>query len=569
MSVVQLPGNGNAIMNRVTVALLVALFGFAVRAPAQQAQLPIRARLYSQPVTPPTELLDRLNLKMRFRTFVPMDGRHDGLATVQLSGNNLFVQTRSGLVTMLDAETGAALWRQRVGRTYVVEHALAFNSREIYVVNNVYLYGLDRLTGAVNWEFRLPEGVATAPVADENVIFVPTQTGRLNAYLLPRPDLLAATPIRDGGRSGRPIAALREGRGSSTTVSHLTPSAREATTTGEVIGPQPTILLTEVTSARLELPIILTSDRLVVPTPNGTVLGMSKLRQSNRLSAVAYRFSTQSPIRAAAGYINGVAYIGGDDANLYALETAGGRLVWRYTVGLPITRRPAATNEDIYIVAGRQGMTRLDRETAQPLWRIPTRDGVAESNAAADFYLASNPKYVYALDSSGHFLVLDRRRGITLSGFDSRDFVYPISNDITDRVYLAANNGLIVCMHDREYTRAIRHRRQDEELNNPVRLRLDQRITDNIGTRETPLDEMLASWTKRYPPLRFRIEEDVFRAAGRELPTRATVRTPPVRDRRLGDVLRDMLASIQCIYEIIGDTVVILPAPAAAPEPER
>lgn len=555
-------------MNRLALILLAATLTLAGWTAALEAQQLPRARIYSQPVPPPSELLDRLNLKMSYRLYVPMDGRQDGLVTVQLSGRNLYVQTRSGLVTLIDSETGATLWRQRVGRPYVAEHALAFNSREIYVVNNVYLFALDRLTGAVNWEYRLPEGIAAAPVADENMIFITSQTGRLTAYLLPRPDLLAAGPPGAGSGRAKPVATLRgDGRGSTTTVSHLTPSAREATTTEELFVPQPTRVWSEVTSLRLELPIVLTPDRLVVPTPNGTVLGMSKLLATNRMSSLTYRFSTESPIRAPAGYAEGEAYIGGDDANLYALETAGGRLRWRYTVGVPITRRPAVTNEDIYVVAARQGMTRLDRATGQPSWRIPTRGGVAESNAAADYFLAANPKYVYALDASGHFLVLDRRRGITLSGFDSRDFVFPISNDITDRVYLAANNGLIVCLHDREYPRAVRHRQREEDLNNPVRQRLEQRTTDNVGTREIPLDEFLASWTKLYPPLRFRIEEVAFQQAGRELPARAIVRMPAVKDRRLGDILRDMLAAIQCVYEVIGDNVVILPVPGGPPAP--
>src|SRR5487761_1818653 len=111
-------------MKRLACVLLgatVAAVGLTASSEAQQT----RAKLYSQPVPPPRELLDRLNLKMNFRVYVPMDGRHDGLATVQLHGTTLFVQTRSGLVTLIDAETGAALWRQRVGRAYVSEHRLA------------------------------------------------------------------------------------------------------------------------------------------------------------------------------------------------------------------------------------------------------------------------------------------------------------------------------------------------------------------------------------------------------------------------------------------------------------
>ncbi len=548
-------------MNRWAPTLLATLL-VAVGWTASLHAQPARARWYTQPVPPPRELLDRLNLQMSYRIYVPMDGRQDGLATVQLRGRNLFVQTRSGLVTLIDAETGATLWRQRVGRPYVVEHALAFNSREVYVVNNVYLFALDRLNGTVNWSFRLPEGVSAPPVADENMIYIAAATGRITAYLLPRPDLLAPT-VPAGMEGIKPIASLRaEARSSTTALSPLTRSAREASTIGEPVGPQPTRLWSEVTSLRLELPLVLTRDRLVVPTANGMVLGLSKLLLANAATTLSYRFSTESSIRTPAGYFDGVAYIGSEDANLYALETAGGRLLWRTTIGVPITRRPVVTEEDIYLVSARQGMMRLDRTTGQPQWRLPARGGWAEFNPAADYFLAANPKYVYALDASGRLLVLDRRRGITLSGFDSRDFVFPISNDITDRIYLAANNGLIVCLHDREYPQPIRHRRSEEEAENPVRLRLEERITDDVGIPEIPLVEMLDRLAKRFPPLRFRIEETAFREANRDSPAQAGVKMPSVKDKKLGDVLKDMLAVIQCTYEIIGDTVVILPAAA-------
>jgi len=557
-------------MKRLAWILLAAALAAGSWTALSPAQQPARAKLYSQPVPPPRDLLDRLNLQMSYRLYIPMDGRKDGLATVQLHRTDLFVQTRSGLVTLIDAETGAALWRQRVGRDYVAEHALAFNSREVYVVNNVYLYALDRLTGAVNWYYRLPEGVAAAPVADENLIYVPTPTGRLTAYLLPRPDLMAGRPGRKFETREERYKRLGHLRadtgGTTTTVSHLTTSVREATTAEEEAGPRPTRVWSEVSSLRLELPIVLTSDRVMVPTSNGIVLALGKLPQGSGAATVSFRFPTGSPIRMPAGYIDGVAYIGAEDGDLYALETAGGRLRWRYTGGVPISRPPAATEEDVYIVNARQGMTRLDRATGLPKWRIPTRGKLAESNSAANFFLAANPKYVYALDASGRFLVLDRRRGVTLSGFDSRDFVFPISNDITDRIYLAANNGLIVCLHDRSYTKPIRHRQREEEAEDPIRLQLDKKISDE-GTPEMPLRDMLVTWERRFPPLRFRIENGAFADAERDSPAGERVKMPQVKDKSLGEVLKDMLAAIKCTYEIIGDSVVILPAPAVPAKP--
>lgn len=548
--------------------LPAAMFLAVVCTATVQAQQP-RSMWYTQPVPPPRELLDRLNLQMSYRIYVPMDGRQDGLTTVQLRGRNLLVQTRSGLVALIDAETGATQWRQRVGRPYVAEHALAVNSREVYVVNNLYLFALDLLTGEVNWTFRLPEGVSSPPLADENMIYLASPTGRLSAYLLPRPERLGVGPPgavskrAPSGEEYKPLAALRpDSRSSTASVSPLTRTAREASTADETLGRQPITAWVEHTSLRLELPMVVTNDRVMAPTSNGTVLGLGKLLPPGTTTTLSYRFSTESAIRVPTNVFEGVAYIGGEDANLYALDMGFGRLLWRSTLGVPITRRPAATEEDIYVVSARQGMMRLDRATGEPLWRIPTPHGLVESNAAADYFLAANPKYVYALDASGRFLVLDRRRGLTLSIVDSRDFVFPISNDVTDRVYLAANNGLIVCLHDRQYTRAIRHRQREEEAENPIRLRLDQRVTDEVGMPEGPLEEMLDRWTKRFPPLRFRIEGAAFRDANRDSPAQTNVKMPPIRDKRLRDVLADMLAAIQCSYEIIGDTIVIVPAPA-------
>ncbi len=76
---------------------------------------------------------------------------------------------------------------------------------------------------------------------------------------------------------------------------------------------------------------------------------------------------------------------------------------------------------------------------------------------------------------------------------------------------------------------------------------------------------MLDRWTKRFPWLRFQIEEAAFQQAGRESPARMIVKVPEIKEKKLGDVLRDMLASIQCAYEIIGETIAILPIPGGQP----
>src|SRR5262249_58173490 len=58
-----------------------------------------------------------------------MEGRRDGFLSIQVAGKDLLVQTRAGLVVRLDAETGRAHWRQRVGRPFQGGQGLAFNKR--------------------------------------------------------------------------------------------------------------------------------------------------------------------------------------------------------------------------------------------------------------------------------------------------------------------------------------------------------------------------------------------------------------------------------------------------------
>jgi outer membrane protein assembly factor BamB len=562
-------------MRRLAWAMLGATIvtaGLAMPARAQSA----RSRLFSTPLPPPREVLDRLNLLMDWRVYVPMAGRHDGLATVQMHGTDLYVQTRSGMVALLDAETGVTRWRTRVGLPYRVEHEVAFNSREVYVINSTFLYALDRKTGALRWQYHLREGVAAPPVADEVQIYIAAPTGRITSYFLPRSDLPPSLPpgftVNEDvkkeetpeQRRQRIVSIKGDTRSSTATISALTPSVRDASTE-ETVGPRPIRVWSEVTSLRLEFPILFTHDFLLLPAPNGIVVALDKPPSENGAAKEIYRFSTESPIRVPGAHYEDMAILGAEDANVYALDVSNGRLRWRFTAGTPISRKPAVTDEDVYVVAARKGMTRLNRATGEPMWRIPVGRELTERNAAADRFLAVNPKYVYATDASGRLLILERRRGVLLSGLDVKDFVFPISNEVTDRLYLAANNGLIVCLHDREYQKPIRHRLREEEAENPLRIRLAAPVVTDAGP-ETALRLLLIDWTKRYPPLQFRIDEQAFKAAEMESPEGAKVKMVKLDNKPLGDAIKAVLAQAKSAFEIVGDTLVIVPAaPAPAP----
>src|SRR5262249_47939200 len=126
-------------------------------------------------------------------------------------------------------------------------------------------------------------------------------------------------------------------------------------------------------------------------------------------------------------------------------------------------RTPAAVEKDVFVTSEREGMTCLDSATGETRWKIPCNRQVLTTQREADEFLACNDRFAYVADRAGRLLILDRKRGVKLSWLDTVDFRVKIVNEVTDRLYLAANDGLIVCLHDRDQKEPIRHRLKFEQ----------------------------------------------------------------------------------------------------------
>src|SRR5258708_37151880 len=90
-----------------------ALVGILLTATVVTAQS--SGQLYSAPRLPPRDDLDRLNLLMAWHTYLPMDGRRDGISNVQILANQVLVLLRRGMVLSLDPTNGHVQCRTRVG----------------------------------------------------------------------------------------------------------------------------------------------------------------------------------------------------------------------------------------------------------------------------------------------------------------------------------------------------------------------------------------------------------------------------------------------------------------------
>ena len=453
---------------------LLSVLALVLTATAVTAQDP---RLFTRPQVPPREALERLNLQVGWHTTIPVESRRDRIYSVQITGREIFVQTRSGLLVSLDPETGQTRWRVLPGMPYRDIHPVGYNSVLVFVVNGTTLYALNRATGGIVWQFDLPDALIAAPAADEEQAYLSLGSGKVNAYVIlrgmpPKPsrktDLLPPPP--EGGGPGGPETMPSPGGGPPPPASYdpLAPKAgdREAAAasgpfTAQTFRPFPrwtppplNLLFEQHLDNSLEQPPLLTNVFMLLTDRRGTLLALSKYQPVE-----AFRYPTEGQITAPLAQYGDLAYAASQDQNLYALNIATGRSQWRYTVPTQVYWPPQVNDQDVYLSPAGAGLYRLLRETGQLVWQ----------NGTAQRFLGSNPKFVYATDRSGRLLVLDQRRGTVLSGYDTHDFVVPISNPYSDRFYLAANDGLLICLHDREYAAPLQMRKPEEKLLLPVR----------------------------------------------------------------------------------------------------
>ncbi len=531
-----------------------------------------RSALFSNPVLPSREALDRLNLRQAWFTSFPMDGRRDGFLSTVIHGNQLLVQTRSGVVGAIDLETGRILWRTLPGRPYRTGTGLAVNTASVFVLSGTELYALNRRTGEKQWEFRLPAGISTPPVADDEQIYLCGANSRLYAARLPRYDATGryvATEVELGalGRTiGSPetralVGGDSDGGRADATLPGLyrTPPPPQ--------GPRPTLVWEVQTNQALEQRPVFDSDVIVVAGNDssiraGRVMGYVKFPHEDFPKEV-FRFPLDKPLIAAPASFGHTVYVGGADANLWAINMASGRVEWRFITGDSIVRAPVPTEKDLFVTSQLNGMFRLDRESGESGWRIPSGNQVLDHNIEADRYLASNPKYVYALDRAGRLLVLDRLQGTTLSRIDVTDYVYPIVNDQNDRLFLAANNGSIVCLHDKEYTSPFRHQGTKSDLEQmAVKLR---KPATQPAVVNVPFRTFLRDFAKAHD-LKLMISERAFRSEEKLDNLTRLINLPAIAGKPVGEVLNQALAQIQATSIIVRDTIIIAPA-GAGPAP--
>jgi outer membrane protein assembly factor BamB len=277
--------------------------------------MPLAHRTRAAEMLVSREAAARLGLERAWFAQVPLDPSRTRATAWLLYFDTLYCVTDAGIVTALNAETGAELWSRQVGRPGVPAFGPDANDKYLGVVSGAELYMLDRHTGRLKWRHDLGSAPSSGPALSNDYAFVALVTGRIEGYKLDDPKAL-------------PWYAQSKGR------THLRP-----TTTGDVVS---------------------------WPTTEGYVY-VSGADEPG----VRFRMETKADIVTSPAELKPYIYLASLDGYLYCVDERNGREQWRYATGYPIMSSPAIVGVHTYVASIEPALHCLDSKTGARLWSAP------------------------------------------------------------------------------------------------------------------------------------------------------------------------------------------------------
>jgi outer membrane protein assembly factor BamB len=347
---------------------------------------------------PSKEELARYGLVRAWWARAVIDPTQDKVRAIAADEQAVFVQSTSGIISAIDGETGRLMWARLVGSPNQVTFPLVTNDEMLFVAAGMDLYGIDKTSGEPIWSIKLPHHPSASPYVDEEHAYIGTVDGSVYAYDLAR--------VKD----------LYQRR--------LLPQYQQLTLEWRYQAPS------EIVS-----PPVSNGEVVVFASFSGLLF--SVLAEDRGLN---FQFETEgrAPIRVPVGRSEDTIYVASDDARVFALDMTNGNRRWSFTAGTPVRRQPRVVGSHVFVNPDGRGMYCLRTLTGFEEWRQPE----------AVRFLAATPDIVYVSDAVNNVLILDREDGSILATLPYRHLSARVQNERTDRLYLATEGGLVVCIRE-------------------------------------------------------------------------------------------------------------------------
>lgn len=373
---------------------------------------------------PSRTLLDRYGLERAWANQATIDVRSDVVQYLIADEEVVIVQTRSGMLTVFDAESGRRLWNGLLAVSNQFSFPAVTNSENLYIVIGSRLYARNKFNGDELWTLRLPNSPSTPPAVDERRVYAGLITGDVYAYNL---ESLADLQAR-----GMLPTWRREAR------------AWHVSSSSKILGPP------------------VTNGRFVAFTNAQGVL----YAFSADFRELEFAFETEQPASAPlalgigeeAGVTLTYIYYAASNNNFYCLRSTNGTTKWSYVSAAPIRTKPTIIHDDIYITPVESGMYNLDPANGNIRWWSPV---VQE-------FVSATPTRVYGTDSAGNLAIISRKDGGLVGTIPLQDFPVRVHNARTDRIFVCSTSGRVACFKEEGIKQPLYHARPERRPILPI-----------------------------------------------------------------------------------------------------
>jgi len=318
-----------------------------------------------------------------------------------LPESTIFALTTDGQVQSIDGETGKTNWAVTVGKPQQPAQGIAANNDFVGVVSGPFVFCLDAKTGQTRWT-RICDSAPSGGVAiSDNFIFVTQITGVVQAFPLNEDGIPDRRLVSYGGVVDKPH------------ISGLT---------------------------------------LSWPTNRNYYMVASALNPDS----IAFYLETNSPILVPGTSAGGNLIVTTEDGKVFSLNEKRGTLNWELALGSPINERPVAFGNSLFVISDVDRLFKIDAATGQfdPNWPRGI-NGIVH-------LLGASQSRAYFIDHQFQLVSIDRETGSQLGRFfiGNPDFI--VTNEKTDRIYLATTSGKLICLRESSNFYPFFHQDADE-----------------------------------------------------------------------------------------------------------
>ena len=374
--------------------------------------------------------LAQLGLERSWFNIVPLASGAARVSSMNLTGEYLFAQTTDGLVVCYNAESGQRLWTSNLHLQTLVPAPVSVNDRMAVVAVGQKIFGLDLKTGTKIWDAKLEDLASGGTSVNSRLAIAALKNGKVQAFNVEDPGVDTCGERHDP-----------------TVCKKLKPSVGSylySWQTEKAITSQPILIDCEDINGSKKH-----EGFMFFASQDGKVYKAVHKKAGNK---ILWRVATKGPIRGAMGtYGTRHLLVGSDDHKIYGIDVFDPEnpdTNWVFPTSAPLDHAVVVAGDDAYTVTKDGILYAINAKLGTEKWQLQI--GKAK-------LLAITPTKIYGVTVDGAMAVVNRADGTVAVtpeqsyhsfGVDLKNYSVRLANDRDDRIYLASDDGLLLCLRE-------------------------------------------------------------------------------------------------------------------------